>query len=62
MKMVQMDSLDFSDEFSYINYFHLTYGLKDMIFQSFINFLELFELIKSELSRIVIDDVIMTSP
>ena len=38
------DSLYFSDHFSYINYFHLTYGLKDMIFQSFKLVLELSKL------------------
>ena len=32
----------FSDRFSYINYFNLSYGLKNMIFQSFIDFMNLF--------------------
>jgi hypothetical protein len=35
-----LDSLYFSDHFSYINYFHLTYGLFSMNFQSLFEFLE----------------------
>ena len=40
----------FSDHFSYINYFHLSYGLFYMIFQSFNHFLELFKLLNSNLN------------
>ena len=55
------DSTHFSDHFSYINYFNPSYGLKDMIFQNFNHFLELFKLFNLELSKIVNDDVNMTS-
>ena len=41
-----MDSLDFSDHFSYIIYFILSYRLFSMIFRSFEHFLEFPELIK----------------
>ena len=39
MQMTYSDSLYFSDQFSYINYFHPSYRLFSMIFQSF-NFLD----------------------
>ena len=38
MKVRYSDLVDFSDQFSYINIFHIIYGLKDMNFQSFSNF------------------------
>ena len=41
MKMVQMDILHFSDNFSYINYFNLSYGWISMNFRSFRHFLKL---------------------
>ena len=44
MKMVQMDRLDFSDHFSYINYFIWSYGWISMNFRSFRHFLEFSEL------------------
>ena len=44
MKMVQMDSLNFSDNFSYINYLIWSYGWISMIFRSFSYFLEFPEL------------------
>ena len=47
MKMVQMDRLDFSDQFSYINYFILSYGRIYMNFRSFNCFLEFPGLIKT---------------
>ena len=36
MKIVQMDRLDFSDHFSYINLFILSYRLFSMIFLKFV--------------------------
>ena len=45
MQMTYSDSLYFSDHFSYINYFHPSYGLFYMIFQSLMIFLEFLELI-----------------
>ena len=39
MQMTYSDSLYFSDHFSYINYFHPSYGLFYMNFQSFKHFL-----------------------
>ena len=39
-KMVQMDSLNFSDNFSYINYLIWSYGWISMIYWSFSYFLE----------------------
>ena len=44
MKMVQMDSLNFSDNFSYINYLIWSYGWISMNFRSFGHFLEFPEL------------------
>ena len=41
MKMVQMDSLNFFDNFSYINYLIWSYGWISMIFRSFSYFLKL---------------------
>ena len=40
MKPLQMDRLNFSDNFSYINYFIWSYGWISMIFRSFKHFLE----------------------
>ena len=45
MWMTYSDSLYFSDHFSYINYFHPSYGLFYMNFQSFNDFLEFLDLI-----------------
>ena len=45
MKIVQMDRLNFSDNFSYINYFNLSYGWISMIFWSLNHFLEFPDLI-----------------
>ena len=59
MKMEQMDSLDLSDQFSYINYFHPTYRLIYMNFLSFHQFLELFK--NTELQLMRQPDVTMTS-
>ena len=47
MKMVQMDRLDFSDHFSYINYFIWSYGWISMIFRSLGNFLDFLNYFKS---------------
>jgi hypothetical protein len=47
------DSTHFSDNFSYINYFKPSYGLKDMNFQSFNDFMEFLDLFKSTLSKTV---------
>ena len=49
-------SLDFSDQLSCIKFFHLSCGLKDIDFQSFIQlkeFLDFLLFIYSTLSRIV---------
>ena len=46
----------FFDHFSYVNYFHLIYGLKDIEFQSlnhFNQFLDFLLLLNTTLSRIV---------
>ena len=59
--MAYLDSWHFSDHFSYINYFHLNYGLKDMNFRSFINFLDYFIYLIPTLSKTVSDDVRVTS-
>ena len=40
MRLTYLDSLHFSDHFSYINYFHPSYRLFSMIFQSFLHFLK----------------------
>ena len=40
MKSFQMDRLNFSDNFSYINYFIWSYGWISMFFRSFKHFLE----------------------
>ena len=45
MKMVQMDSLNFSDNFSYIIYLIWSYGWISMNFRSLYNFLEFSEFI-----------------
>ena len=58
MKMPKSDSLDFSDTFSYINYFHPSYILISMIFTSFSNFLDL---LKSEKALLRQADVIPAS-
>ena len=47
------DSTHFSDNITYINYFNPSYGLKDMNFRSFYNFLELFLFINRTLSETV---------
>jgi hypothetical protein len=49
-----------SEQLSCSKFFDPDYGLKDMIFQSFKEFLEFNYLFKFELSRIVKDDVSMT--
>lgn len=54
-------STHFSDRFTYVNYFNPNYGLKDMIFQSFIDFLEFLDLFKLTLSEIVSIDVSISS-
>ena len=46
MKIVQRDSLNFSDNFSYIIYFIWSYDWISMIFRSLGNFLEFSELFK----------------
>ena len=46
MQMTYSDSLRFSDHFSYINLFHLSYGLFNMIFQSLYEFSRNFLIIK----------------
>ena len=43
------DSSRHSEQLSYKKHFHLSYGLKDMNFQSLFEFLELFEFSKNEL-------------
>ena len=53
-------SLYFSEQLSCIKYFHLTYGLKDINFQSFNQFItisgisEIYLIIKLELSKTVL--------
>ena len=47
--MVQMDRLDFSDNFSYINYFIWSYRLISMNFRSFSYFLEFSDISKIEI-------------
>ena len=44
--MEQMERLDFSYHFSYINYFIWSYGLFSMIFRSLGNFLEFLNYLK----------------
>ena len=49
MKMVQMDFLNFSDNFSYIIYFIWSYGWISMIFRSLYYFLEFSDISKIEI-------------
>ena len=61
MWIAYSDSSHFSDRFTYINYFNPNYGLEDMNFKSFNQFLEFLKLSNSTLSETVIADVSMTS-
>ena len=47
------DSSDFSEQLSYINYVHLTYGLFSMIFQSLKDFLEFWNIPKFEFKQCI---------
>ena len=58
MKLVQMDRLNFSDNFSYINYFIWSYRLISMNFWSFKHFLEFSDLL---LNKKIPANVFMTS-